>query len=309
MRSSAILILGCMLAAGAIAIEPTIEEEGPAGIRVVVPPSVVAGQALHVAVYGLARDDAFANPLEIVNDEQLTVTEALPIHGRFSLAPAHHYLLGVDSLTPPGSYRLRVGDRELAHFEVLPGDYRSVEIPLNSALTSIRRDYDPQKVAETEELTRLVLSRDAFAVYHQDALGWPLPADTRQTGLFGDRRIYIYANGQRARTIHFGLDLAAPVGTPLVSAGAGVVRMAKDRIVTGGTVVIEHLPGVFSLYYHLDSIDVEVGSMVAEGDPIGTVGSTGLSTGPHLHWEVRIGGVPVSPQALTEKRLVDGGVP
>jgi len=82
--------------------------------------------------------------------------------------------------------------------------------------------------------------------------------------------------------------------------------MAQSRIVTGNTVVVEHLPGVFSLYYHLDEIRVEEGVLVAGGQEIGTVGDTGLATGPHLHWEMRVGGVPVSPEDLMDHPLLLG---
>jgi murein DD-endopeptidase MepM/ murein hydrolase activator NlpD len=82
--------------------------------------------------------------------------------------------------------------------------------------------------------------------------------------------------------------------------------MARDRIVTGNTVVIEHLPGVFSLYYHLDSIGVDEGDVVEQGERIGTVGMTGLATGPHLHWEIRVGGVPVAPEEASRVPLLLG---
>ena len=84
------------------------------------------------------------------------------------------------------------------------------------------------------------------------------------------------------------------------------MRMARSRIVTGDTVVIEHLPGVYSLYYHLDEIFVEEGEEIAVEALIGTVGSTGLATGPHLHWEIRVAGVPVSPEDATKQALLFG---
>ena len=81
--------------------------------------------------------------------------------------------------------------------------------------------------------------------------------------------------------------------------------MAEDRIITGLSVVLEHLPGVFSLYYHLDSMDVSEGDLVSTGTTLGTVGSTGLSTGPHLHWELRVSGVAVDPNRHLERPLID----
>ena len=71
--------------------------------------------------------------------------------------------------------------------------------------------------------------------------------------------------------------------------------LAESRISTGWSVVVEHLPGVYSLYYHLDSLAASEGEAVRAGTLIGRSGSTGLSTGPHLHWEFRVNGEAVSP--------------
>jgi murein DD-endopeptidase MepM/ murein hydrolase activator NlpD len=133
-----------------------------------------------------------------------------------------------------------------------------------------------------------------------------MPLDSlRYTSFYGDRRTYAYSDGGSAGSIHNGVDLAAPTGTPIHAPGRGRVRMATNRIVTGGTIVIEHLPGVYSLYYHLDSVDVTVGETVETGAVIGTVGSTGLSTGPHLHWELRVAGVAVDPAFVVDDALLD----
>ena len=80
--------------------------------------------------------------------------------------------------------------------------------------------------------------------------------------------------------------------------------MAESRISSGLSVVIEHMPGLYSLYYHLDSMNVKVGDMVKSGDKVGLSGSTGLATGPHLHWEVRLNGEAVNPDFFTEKSFL-----
>jgi murein DD-endopeptidase MepM/ murein hydrolase activator NlpD len=72
--------------------------------------------------------------------------------------------------------------------------------------------------------------------------------------------------------------------------------MAENRISTGYSIVIEHLPGLYSLYYHLSKMDVKEGDMVKKGQLIGLSGSTGLATGPHLHWEMRLNGEAVRPE-------------
>jgi murein DD-endopeptidase MepM/ murein hydrolase activator NlpD len=119
------------------------------------------------------------------------------------------------------------------------------------------------------------------------------------TSYFGDRRLFVYVDVQSERSVHTGIDLAAPAGTPVLSSGGGRVALAVERLITGNTVVIEHLPGVYSLYYHLEEIRVDAGGQVSGGSVIGTIGSSGLATGPHLHWEIRVGGVCVDPSVMT----------
>ncbi len=217
-------------------------------------------------------------------------------------------LVPVDSTVRPGSYVLHVtqasGAQQQLTATVSSRDFLSQEIALDRRLTLLRSVPDPEKTRQTRELTELVFSSDPEAVFHTGALGWPLPRGTRESSPFGVRRRFLYSDGSDARTIHVGLDLAAPTGTGVLSSGHGVVRMAEFRIVTGGTVVIEHLPGVYTLYYHLNSISVEPGEIVRTGSIIGSVGATGLATGAHLHWEVRIAGVPVDPVSLTDESLL-----
>ena len=137
------------------------------------------------------------------------------------------------------------------------------------------------------------------ALYHFGPFSVPIE-DGVITSYFGDRRLYLYIDVQSERSVHSGIDLAAPTGTPVLSSGGGLVVFAANRLITGNTVVIEHLPGVYSLYYHLEEISVDTEEMVNEGGIIGTLGSSGLATGPHLHWEIRIGGIPVDPSFMAE---------
>lgn len=94
---------------------------------------------------------------------------------------------------------------------------------------------------------------------------------------------------------HDGLDMSAPSGAPIASAASGVVVVASSQGGYGNTVVVDHGGGLATLYAHQSQIAVDVGNIVDRGDVLGFVGSTGLSTGPHLHWEVRRDGVPVDP--------------
>ena len=192
--------------------------------------------------------------------------------------------------------RLSIGSRTFA----------GEEIPLSADLTSLRRSPDPRRVEQSRELWRLLSSWRPDAQRHLGPLRLPL-AKVRRSAGFGDRRTYRYDDGSFDVSIHNGIDFAAPEGTVVTAAGSGTVVMARARIVTGLSVVIEHLPGVYSLYYHLARIVVREGQRVSAGAALGTVGSTGLATGPHLHWEVRAGGVAIDPDAVVAAALVDTG--
>jgi murein DD-endopeptidase MepM/ murein hydrolase activator NlpD len=96
------------------------------------------------------------------------------------------------------------------------------------------------------------------------------------------------------------VDIAAPTGTPVVAAEAGRVSAANYSATAGNLVHIEHAGGFQTRYFHLSRSVVGVGANVARGQLIGYVGSTGRSTGPHLHWEVRRGGVALDPVAAMQ---------
>ncbi|MDH7490545.1 MAG: M23 family metallopeptidase, partial [Anaerolineae bacterium] len=118
------------------------------------------------------------------------------------------------------------------------------------------------------------------------------PIQGTLTTSFGAYREY---NDGRRESRHGGIDLSAPTGTPVMAANAGRVVFAGPLQVYGNGIVIDHGLGLASAYFHLHTIGVQVGQMVQKGDVIGTVGNTGLSTGAHLHWEMRLGNVPVDP--------------
>lgn len=98
--------------------------------------------------------------------------------------------------------------------------------------------------------------------------------------------------------MHPGIDIAAARGTPVRAAAAGVAHVVTEATGLGLHVVVTHGGGWVTLYGHLDGVVVSDGATVARGQIIGEVGTSGNSTGPHLHFEVRHGGVPVDPRPL-----------
>ena len=124
------------------------------------------------------------------------------------------------------------------------------------------------------------------------------PVEGIVTGVFGSQRIL---NG-KAKSPHRGLDIANDEGTPVLSTNDGLVVLAEpDLYYTGGTIVIDHGYGVKSIYAHLASVDVKLNNTVKRNEVIGTVGSTGRSTGPHLHWGIMVFDTYIDPQILLKK--------
>lgn len=124
-------------------------------------------------------------------------------------------------------------------------------------------------------------------------LQWPVPSCTLITSRFG----YRVAPTTGASTYHGGLDIGAGMGASIVAAGAGDVIYAGANGGYGNCVMIDHGNGVVTVYAHMSSIGVSYGQYVTAGQYVGAVGSTGVSTGPHCHFEIRINGAQTDPAA------------
>lgn len=123
------------------------------------------------------------------------------------------------------------------------------------------------------------------------SMAWPCPGHTRVSSQFGMR----YHPILHYNRMHTGVDISAPSGANLVAVGAGVVVSAGVSGGYGNCVMIDHGDGLVSVYAHMSRISVKKGQRLGTGQSIGAVGSTGLSTGPHLHFEIRVNGNPVNP--------------
>ena len=122
-----------------------------------------------------------------------------------------------------------------------------------------------------------------------------MPVEGIISGVYGSQRIL---NG-KPRWPHYGIDIAAKKGTMIKSSGSGVVTMAEDDLYyTGGTIIMDHGHGISTIYSHLETVMVSVGDKINQGDIIGTVGSTGRSTGPHLDFRVNWFQTRLDPMSL-----------
>ncbi len=205
-------------------------------------------------------------------------------------------LIPVDLLREGASKAVRLRAGEVESLTVRVGEY-----PYRVQRLQIKDDGYVNLSAENLERSRRERERieALFDLQTPRRFELPLrfPLEKRlQGGRFGSRRII---NGE-PRSPHSGADYAAGKGTPVLAAGAGTVALAEEHFFAGKSVYVDHGGGLLTMYFHLDGISVEPGDEVTAGDPLGVVGSTGRSTGPHLHFGVRWHGARVDPSLLYE---------
>lgn len=158
------------------------------------------------------------------------------------------------------------------------------------ALEQMVEEYQKQ-VADIETEIRLLAIANVGSEYVGGSMAWPVPGYTRITSPFGMRTHPITG----VYKLHTGCDIGAPYGAQFVAANDGIVTYAGYNVAYGNMVIIDHGGGVTTLYAHGSRILVNVGDVLSQGTPVLEVGSTGYSTGPHAHFEVRINGEYVQP--------------
>ena len=147
------------------------------------------------------------------------------------------------------------------------------------------------EVAEIEAEIKMLALNSISSDYIGGAMLWPVPGYTRLTSTYGMRVHPITG----AYKLHTGIDISAPLGTSFIAVANGIVSKATYNTAYGNMVIIDHGGGVQTLYAHGDQILVQLGQTVAAGTEVLKVGSTGYSTGPHAHFEIRINGQTVDP--------------
>ena len=203
-------------------------------------------------------------------------------------------LVGLAADAEPGPRRLllNVGGMEKEHeFQVAAGTFPSIELTVDEEITHL---LDPQVAAEERAFIQTLVTGATGPPRWTGVFG--VPASGTATSPYGQRRVF---HPGAIPYVHEGSDVAAPLGTLVAAPAAGRVVWVGPLAVRGNSVVLDHGFGVFSTAVHLDRIDVAAGQTVAKGQSLGTVGSTGRSTGPHLHWEVHVAGVAVDPSVWT----------
>ena len=153
-----------------------------------------------------------------------------------------------------------------------------------------------QARAEKEQVVLNALyKKSATTPYFTTAFKPPL--ESTITSIYGMRRVY----NKKHRSQHLGTDFRAPIGVPIPVANRGRVMFAGDLFYTGGTVIVDHGMDIFTVYGHMSEVKTQEGQIVNQGDIIGLAGNTGRSSGPHLHWGVKIHGNYVDGYSLIDE--------
>jgi murein DD-endopeptidase MepM/ murein hydrolase activator NlpD len=241
--------------------------------------------------------------LESLPDVELTGTLAELKLNFFPYQNGYMALQGIPAMLEPGLYELN-----------LEGEIPAGEKFSFSQTVLVRSGnylYDPPLLVDPETLLEEVVSEEedlwaSLALPFSPDKMWeggfihPVPELYKDcwTSLFGSRRSY---NGSEYRFYHAGLDFCGREGTELYAPALGRVVFTGSLVIRGDVVVLDHGWGVYTAYAHLSETLVSVGETVTPGQTIGKGGSTGRSTGPHLHWEVWVGGYPVDPVEWLER--------
>ncbi len=182
-------------------------------------------------------------------------------------------------------------------------DQRDLAVVVRKGKFKVNRlKVDPSLTSPSaEDLVRIDQEKKQFAEAYASGEANPIwkaafvyPTKASVTSRFGNQRTY---NGQ-VQSVHFGVDLRANEKTAIQAMNDGRVLLAGNFFYAGNMVLIDHGAGLFSSYSHLSTLDVQPGAQVAAGAKLGFAGATGRVTGPHLHWGIRVNGVPVEPLQL-----------
>jgi murein DD-endopeptidase MepM/ murein hydrolase activator NlpD len=279
-----------MVLAGVVTLSITLINPPAQAYDVVIDPAD-PGQGDTVSILVTGRTGASETPTVSVNGET---------YPTFALGgDRYRTFVPTSPLHSSGRYVVRVTGPERHRNPAFWLDgrrFRTQRITLSSSSSNLGTDYEFDRVAAF----KAIISPDKY---------WDgpflRPSQGRVSSEYGVRRYY---NGVFAENYyHRGIDYAAPTGSPIIAPAAGRVvlvgRVADGFELHGNTIGIDHGQGVASIYIHLNSISVREGDFVQPGQTIGTVGSTGASTGPHLHWGVYVNGVAVDPGPWRQQRM------
>ncbi len=237
-------------------------------------------------IQGALRVGTVAPGTSVVIDDKPVRVDAQTGRFVFGIGRDQNARLQITTTGPDGqaeafTFAVSVRDYDIERIDGLP----SRKVSPNTA--------DIERIRREGRMISAARARDTALVHVLSGFRWPMTG--RISGRYGNQRVL---NGKPRRP-HLGIDIAAPQGSPVGASADGVVSLAEtDLFYTGGTIVLDHGHGVTTIYSHLAGVGVTVGQAVRVGDEIGTVGSTGRSTGPHLDWRINWFDLRLDPELI-----------
>lgn len=229
-------------------------------------------------------------------------TQAEFMDHKFALYPVAEdlfiALLPVDINTDPDKYNISVLHGEVkyhAKLHVKAHEFKTIRLVLPEEKVTLSPKNQERAVREASLLKKIWM-QNTEKIWNQNFI---TPTDTELSEVFGVKRIM----NEKKTSIHRGVDYRGKKGTPVRAINAGTVALNDDLFFGGNTLVVDHGMGLYSIYMHLSKFNVSAGDKVDKGKVVGFIGSSGRSTGPHLHMSVKLGGVSVNPESFFKLEL------
>lgn len=202
-------------------------------------------------------------------------------------------IIGIPLSASPGAQQFRLnysdGSSELLQFSITHKDYVEQRLTITN-----NRQVNPN----ADDMVRINRERTemnaAFSSWNEDLtpdFAMEPPVDGVRSSSFGLKRFF----NDQPRSPHSGMDIAADEGAPIYAPAPGKIVATGNYFFNGNTIILDHGHGLISLYCHMNTIDVDIGTTVDTGQLIGKVGQTGRVTGPHLHWSINLNNTRVDP--------------
>ena len=208
-------------------------------------------------------------------------------------------LIGIDMETDPGTYQLVISAKSRSgktvkgryRIRIKKRDFGEQRLTLPEEMVELNEDTLKQVEEEEKKVKEIWMKERGDKIWRGKFIK---PLDGEIVSPFGVRRIL----NDLPKNSHSGVDLEAEMGEEIQSSNAGIVVFVSELYFSGESVIVDHGRGLYTMYFHLSRIDVEEGQLVKKGEILGLAGSTGRSTGPHLHWGVRLHGARVDPFSI-----------
>jgi len=204
----------------------------------------------------------------------------------------------VDITTAPKQYEIRVtrGTQKVtAYIRVIPHAFKTIHLTVSEEKVTLSPE-DQKRVDREFQLQKKIWDR-------KTAIAWSgrftEPTGTETSTEYGVKRIF----NKKRTSVHRGMDFRGKTGAPVKAVNSGTVVLARELFYGGNTLVVDHGMGLYSVYMHMSGFSVSEGDSVHKEQVVGSVGSSGRATGPHLHLSIKLSGVSVNPESLFRLKL------